>query len=262
MTDTIAIRPPVHDALSAWGIALIAMCVAALFVSLLARGGPRRRAVGLTTAAAAVMLFSAWVADRGALQRFDSFPPPMLVMVLAVFAMGFALGFSPVGREAARTLPLASLVGLQAFRLPLEVVMHHAGNRGIMPEELSYSGYNFDIVTGASALALWASMRGGAAVPRAAVWAWNLWGCWCLAVIAFVAVATSPMVRLFGDDPAHVNTWVLFFPYVWLPVVLVTVAVAGHVIITRALLYRERTGVSPVAVTPEPRPALRGSSRR
>ena len=48
------------------------------------------------------------------------------------------------------------------------------------------------------------------------------------------------MVRLFGDDPRHLNTWVLFFPYVWLPVVLVTVALAGHLTITRALRRQSR----------------------
>jgi hypothetical protein len=36
-----------------------------------------------------------------------------------------------------------------------------------------------------------------------------------------------------------VNTWVLFFPYVWLPVVLVTIAVCAHVVITRRLVMRE-----------------------
>jgi hypothetical protein len=44
------------------------------------------------------------------------------------------------------------------------------------------------------------------------------------------------MVRLFGDAPGHVNTWVLYFPYVWLPAVLVTIAVAGHIVITRKLV--------------------------
>ena len=72
-------------------------------------------------------------------------------------------------------------------------------------------------------------------MPRRAIWIWNLWGFWCLAVIAVVAVASSPMVRAFGDDPRHVNTFVLFVPYVWLPAVLVVVALAGHVMVARAL---------------------------
>lgn len=148
--------------------------------------------------------------------------------------MAFALGLSSFGQTSAAEVPLASLVAFQSFRLPLELVMHRAGTLGIMPAELSYSGYNFDIMTGAIAVVLWAAMRAGLAVPRAALWLWNLWGCWCLAVIAFIAIATSPMAQLFGEG-AHLNTWVLFVPYVWLPVILVTLAVFGHIVLTRAL---------------------------
>jgi hypothetical protein len=79
----------------------------------------------------------------------------MLIMIAAVFVMAFTFGFSPYGRDGAAHLSLATLIGLQAFRFPLELVMHHAGTLGIMPVELSYSGYNFDIVTGIGALVLW-----------------------------------------------------------------------------------------------------------
>ena len=58
------------------------------------------------------------------------------------------------------------------------------------------------------------------------------------ALLAIVAIAllTSPMLHAFGTDPAHLNTWVAEVPYVWLPAMLVAFAVAGHVVITRALL--------------------------
>ena len=161
-------------------------------------------------------------------------------MILSVFIMGFGIGLSWIGRRAADTVPLATLIGLQGFRLPLEFVMHRAGTLGIMPPQLSFGGYQFDIVTGVTACLLYGLMRGGVTVPRWVLWAWDVWGWWCLFVIALIAVASSPMVRLFGDDPRNVNTWVLYFPYVWLPVVLVTVAIGGHVMVTRAL--RGRSG--------------------
>ena len=145
-------------------------------------------------------------------------------------------GVSPAGGTLAAAVPLSTLVGLQAFRLPLELVMHHAAQVGIMPPELSYAGYNYDILTGAGALAIVVAMGTGRHVPRAIVWAWDVWGIGCLLVITAIAVATSPMVRAFGDDPRHLNTWVLHVPYVWLPAVLVVVALAGHVVVTRALL--------------------------
>ena len=73
-------------------------------------------------------------------------------------------------------------------------------------------------------------------MPRPALWVWNAYGIYALAAIAVIAIGGSPMVRAFGDDPRHVNTWVLFFPYVWLPVVMVSAAIFGHGVITRALL--------------------------
>ena len=223
-----------YDAVAAFGIGGLAVLVAAALVILLTRGRPRLR-LGLAAAALLVMGLSALAAVSGRLARFDAFPPPMFLMILSVFIMGFGVGFSGIGRHAADTVPLATLIGLQAFRLPLEVVMHRAGALGIMPPQLSYGGYQFDVVTGLTACLLYGLMRGGVAVPRWALWAWNVWGWWCLFVITVIAVTSSPVLRLFGDDPRNVNTWVLYFPYVWLPVVLVTVAIAGHVMVTRAL---------------------------
>lgn len=182
------------------------------------------------------MAVSAVVAWSGLLARFDITPPPMAILMPTVFALALTTGLGPLGRAAAANVPLATLVGLQAFRLPLELVMHRAATSGVMPPELTYAGYNFDIVTGATALVLFIAMRAGVHVSRIALWAWNLWGIACLVVITIVAVLSSPMVRAFGEDPRHINAWVLFFPYVWLPVVLVAIALAGHIIVTRALL--------------------------
>ena len=234
LPESIRIAPPTHDAVAAGGIGGLAVLVAAAFVVLLSRGQPRLR-LGMTAATLLVMAVSAVAATSGRLARFDRFPPPMLLMILSVFVMGFGTGLSTIGRRAADTLPLVSLIGLQTFRLPLEALMHRAGTLGIMPPQLSFGGYSFDVVTGFAACLLYGLMRAGVTVPKWALWTWNIWGWWCLFVIAVIAVTTSPLLRLFGDDPRHVNTWVLFFPYVWLPVVLVTVAIAGHVMVTRRL---------------------------
>ncbi len=228
-----AAAPP-FDSLVAFGIGGLATGVATLVAVLWRRHLPDSF-TSATTALAAWMLLTAALARAGALARFDVAPPPMAVLVLTVLVVGVGVGVSRVGGRLAQSVPLATLVGLQAFRLPLELVMHRAAVLGIMPEALSYSGYNFDIVTGASALGLWLAMRAGLRVPRAGLWVWNAWGLWCLAVITAVAVGSSPLVRAFGSEPRHLNTWVLFFPYVWLPTVLVVIALAGHVVVTRAL---------------------------
>jgi hypothetical protein len=231
----IVIHPPPFDPIAAYGIGGITILVAIVWVVLFSQRNSGRALV-LSIAVTVLMALSAIIALSGQLSRFDSFPPPMLIMIASVFIVSFALGLSSFGRNAAAHSSFATLVGFQSFRLPLELIMHQAGNVGIMPVQLSYSGYNFDIVTGITALLLFVAMQLGATIPRSVLWAWNLWGWLCLVVIVFIAIATSPVVRASGDEPQHLNTWVLYFPYVWLPVVLVTAAISGHIIVTRKLL--------------------------
>lgn len=231
----ILIQPPSFDPIVAVGIGGIALFMAAACV-LVYSWGDRRRVMVLTIGVTLWMGLSALAALSGFLARFDMMPPPMLMMLVSVFVMSAVIGLSPFGRAVATEVPLLVLIGLQSFRLPLELVMHHAADRAIMPVQLSFSGYNFDIVTGVGAVLLVGLMKSKAPVATWTLWAWNLWGLWCLLVIAMIAVATSPVVRAFGDEPRNLNTWVLFFPYVWLPVVLVIIAISGHLIITRKLL--------------------------
>ena len=75
----------------------------------------------------------------------------MAVLAVLIFAFSFRLALGGVGRRLA-ALPLWILVGVQGFRLPLELAMHRMFERGIMPEQMSYSGRNLDIVTGITAL--------------------------------------------------------------------------------------------------------------
>ena len=230
--------PPVFDAVAALGIGGLAVLMAAVVVWL----RTHYEHVSLWPTSVVIggwMLVTALLARTGLLARVDLTPAPFAVMLPLIFAVPIAVALSPLGGRLAAALPIPALVGLQMFRLPLELVMHHAADLGIMPPELSYSGYNLDIVTGTAAAVLFLALR-LAAVPRSVVWVWNVWGLWCLAVIAWVARSGSPLVRAFGDDPRHVNTWVLYFPYVWLPTVLVMIALSGHLVLTRALLRPAR----------------------
>ncbi len=157
---------------------------------------------------------------------------PLLFWCAAIFLLAAAIAWSPLGRRLAQFIPLWILVGVQAFRLPLELAMHELAERGIMPAQMSYSGRNFDIITGATAIivaALVWSGRGG----RRLVAAWNILGLALLANIVTVAILATPRFRYFGDDA--LNTFVMEPPFVWLPAVMVLAALAGHLVIFRAL---------------------------
>lgn len=160
-------------------------------------------------------------------------PPVVFVAMLAtIVVLGVAIARSPAGRRFASGLPLAWLVGFQAFRLPLELAMHRAHTEGLMPIQMSYSGRNFDIVTGATALVL-ALIMTVRQVPKWVVSAWNVLGLALLANILGVAMLSTPMFQYFGPD--HVNVFVTQMPYTLLPAVMVLAAWAGHLIVFRAL---------------------------
>ena len=198
------------------GIPGIALALSALFVYATWRTGdglpaPARLrrtvlagvGVALWLAAQAAAALSGWLA------RFDQRPPPMVIWFASMVAMTLALAWSPFGRRFADKLPFVALIGFQAFRLPLELVMHRAVAAGIMPNVMSYTGYNFDIVTGATALplALYAWHR---PLPRRLIALWNVTGQILLFVVAAVALAASPLFRAFGDH--ELNVWVTEFP--------------------------------------------------
>lgn len=233
------------------GIPLLTLLVAAASLGLWhrARGSASAQEPG---AARPLWVVGGWlalwggVAATGLLSRFDVRPPPMLLMFLALQAVAFYLGLSRVGARLADATPIVALVGLQAFRLPLELVMHQAAVEGVMPAQMSYGGWNFDIVTGLTAglLALW--LASGRAVPRAVLWGWNVLGTVLLANVLVIAMASTPLFAAFGSEPSRLNVWVTRFPYVYLPAALVVVAITGHIVIFRRLL-RTAPGAAPMS---------------
>jgi hypothetical protein len=191
-----------------------------------------RLQIRVALGAVAWMAITLWVSAAGVLRHFDRQPPPMLFLVAAVFALAGWLAFSWIGDLVVRHTSWVALVGLQGFRLPLELLMHRAYVEGIMPVQMSYSGRSFDIVTGATAIVL-ALALARMPVPRWVIAVWNVLGTVLLVNILMIAIASMPMFHWFGMD--RLNVWVADPPFVWLPAVLVLTAVAGHLLMFRKL---------------------------
>jgi len=172
------------------------------------------------------------IAGSGVLARFESRPPPLLLFLVFAFAGTIALACSRFGQRLLLGLPLWALVGFQGFRVAVELVLHQAALDGIMPVEMSFSGYNFDIVSGTSALFVAAALAFGWAGKRSAL-IWNVGSLLLLGNIVAIAIAATPTFHAFG--PLHLNVWVTHPPYVLLPAVLVMAAVFGHVLVFRKL---------------------------
>lgn len=225
------------------GIGGIALFVTGLFVWMQHRAGAalgeapsRRLKIAAVSAGAAAVWLALWfaVASTGVLRSFDARPPPFMIVFVATFGMGLFLGLSGVGGRLAAGLPLWILIGVQGMRLPLEWVMHQAAGRGVMPVQMSWSGWNFDVVTGTLALVVAALASQGRA-PRALIAAWTALSFITLFTIAGIALVSTPLFHAFGSAPENLNTWVADPPYVWLPTVMVAFALAGQIMVVRKL---------------------------
>ena len=227
---TFVVLPVVLIGVLAWGTA----------VAWRRSGAPisaAARAAAVSVAgASAWMAGTGMVAASGVLRDWERTPPPIGMLVAAITALAFGMAYSPFGSRIASTMPLWVLVLVQAFRLPLEVAMHAMYVRGVMPVQMSYTGLNFDIVTGATAIPVALLAATGRAGPRL-IAAWNIVGLGLLVNVVTVAILATPRFRYFGDD--HLNIWVTYPPFVWLPAVMVLAALAGHLLIFRALVRQK-----------------------
>jgi hypothetical protein len=191
----------------------------------------RRRALTGAVFAVGWIAFMGTAATRGLL-HFEP-PPTMLVAILVSLGLAIGLALSPLGKRMAIGIPIAALVGYQGFRVIVELLMHRAYTEGLMPVQMSFSGRNFDIVTGITALALgiWLATGRGS---RGLVAAWNTIGVLLLVNILVIALLSAPTpLRRFTNDPP--NVWITRAPWVWLPTVMVFAAVFGHVAVYRRL---------------------------
>ncbi|MCA9644561.1 MAG: hypothetical protein KC492_27910 [Myxococcales bacterium] len=188
-----------------------------------------------------VLIQTAWMAlvallaMTGVLGRFDAVPPP----VLPVFAIttGLTIWFarSEQGRRVSE-LPLSWLVGFQGFRVVVELLLHRGYVEGFVPRELTYSGHNFDMLSGVLGIALgiWASK---ATPPRWVLLGYNVLGLALLGIVVTTAVLAMPTrFQVLHTDPP--NVWVAEVPFVWLPTVLVQAALLGHLLLFRRLATR------------------------
>jgi hypothetical protein len=168
------------------------------------------------------------LAARGVYTNTLAFPPPQVLLLAPVLVALLGTVLLPQGRAWLRGLPLFALTAVHALRLPVELVLHDAYKARLVPQDMTYSGFNFDILSGITALLPLVWMRSARPPNRTVLVAWNLI---CLALL-FVVVGTavlsipSSIQRLNSEQP---NLLVTSTPWVLLPAVLVPAVLFAHV---------------------------------
>ena len=173
------------------------------------------------------IFFQAVVALGGFYQFTGSVPPRLLlfgVLPALLFIIGYFVFFR---RNFVEMLPLRTLTLLHVIRIPIEVVLYWLFVSGLIPEVMTFEGRNFDIVSGVLAPVVYLAAFRSDVAHRWLLIAYNLLGLILLANIVGTAIVSlpSPFQMMAFEQP---NRAVLFFPYIWLPTIVVPIVFFAH----------------------------------
>jgi hypothetical protein len=216
-------------------IAFLAL-MAVLVVALIAHSLNRRIAFA---ALAGLLVWFAYVCLLGyfGVIRNTSMRPPGVAFIGVPVLLFLLVFFLKVrARAIVLAFPLWILIGLQSFRIGVELFLHQLWIDGIVPKMLTFEGANVDIFIGASApLIAWLSTRGRMGLNLAL--AWNALGLLALAnvVTRSVLTAPGPLNRIHAEVP---NLMMSTLPFLFIPAFFVPLAVALHLLAIRSIIAR------------------------
>ena len=123
---------------------------------------------------------------------------------------------------------------VQVFRIAVELVLYIGFLKQLLPEQMTFSGLNFDIITGIIAMPVGYFCFVKKKWPSRVAVFFNIVGLGLLVNVLIVALLSMPFpFRYFMNEPstAVVGT----FPFIYLPAVLVVLAYSLHIFSLRQL---------------------------
>jgi len=150
---------------------------------------------------------------------------PLITTIILLFTseMETLLGF----------LSLRALTQLQVFRVFVEVLLWLLFIQNLLPEQMTFEGRNWDILSGITALLAARFLL----TSKHWMAVWNILGLVLLINIVTIAILSMPTpIQVFNTEPA--NTIVTQFPFVFLPTFLVPLAYILHLMSLRKLLIK------------------------
>ena len=175
----------------------------------------------------------------GYLLDFTFMPPKLLLITLPPLLFILILFLSKDFHRFVQPFDNFWFIYPQSFRILMEFILWLLFRYKVIPVQMTFEGRNFDILIGVTApLIAYYCFNKKSWSPKVAI-IWNIAGLLLLANAVLVAILSTPYpFRVFMNNP--VNTIVFYFPFVWLPSVVVPFALLLHLISLRRLIHDQR----------------------
>lgn len=188
-----------------------------------------------------LIIFIAWLTltavfgIAGFYQVTGSIPPRFFLLLGPGLIFALFLFITKKGRNFLDGLNIRKLTILHTIRIPVEATLYFVCAAGYIPELMTFEGNNFDIISGITAPVIFYLVFVYRKLNYTALLAWNFL-CLCLLInvvtIAILA-AQTPFQKLAFDQP---NVGITYFPYVWLPALVVPLVLISHLSAIRQLI--------------------------
>jgi glucan phosphoethanolaminetransferase (alkaline phosphatase superfamily) len=198
-----------------------------VFVAVIAARSSSALRLRVLLAIAAWLGLTALLSMESFYHDFSTMPPRPIIPALVSILSGILFLRSASGKSLLGSTPASWLIGFQVFRVLMEIILWLVYEHGIIPVQMTFEGRNFDILVGLTAPFVAYLLHLGRIKPMVAV-VWNIAGLGLLMNIVIVAALSTPSpLRVFMNEPA--NTFIAYFPFVWLVAFVVPMAFCGHI---------------------------------
>ena len=173
------------------------------------------------------LLVNAVLAYNGFFRNFTA-PPPRVFAVGVLPFVVLTFAYLVLFRNFLSNMPLTVLTLIHVIRVPVELILLALFQHGQVPIEMTFEGRNFDILSGITSPVIYFLAFRNGRVNRPLLIVWNFAALALLINIVTVAVLAFPTpFQRFGL--AQPNIGVTYFPFIWLPAVIVPIVFFSHV---------------------------------
>ncbi len=169
------------------------------------------------------------------LDTVGDLPPPFtFIGFVPTFIAIFFLFSTSRGRAFIDSLPLVELSLLSIVRIPVEIVLYWLFLEKLIPDSMTFHGFNFDILAGITAPLIAYLGFKKQTLSKSLLILWNVISLILLTTIILLSVFSFPSViqQYAFDQP---NVGMLTFPFFWLPSFIVPFVFFSHLVALRRL---------------------------
>jgi hypothetical protein len=170
----------------------------------------------------------------GFFAKTDGIPPRLAFLVAPPLLLILGLFILKKGHAYLDSFNIATLTILHTIRIGIELVLYGLFLYKAVPGLMTFEGRNLDIISGLTAPLAYYFGFIKRTLSYRAILTWNIL---CLAILLFTVInailsAPTPIQQWAFDQPMIA---ILYFPFVWLPGIVVPLVILSHLSAIRQL---------------------------